>query len=77
MNTLEQIDDFAAFAKTRLGADASANIDELYGEWRRKAFADTDAKAVMASVRDIESGERGESLDSFLADFDKQRKAKK
>jgi hypothetical protein len=45
----------------------------LYGQWRSQAFRDVDASAVAASIRDLESGERGEPLEAFLADFDKQR----
>lgn len=75
MTTIQPIDDFLSFAKSALGKDDSVSIDELYGQWRSQAFKDVDAKAVAASVRDLESGERGEPLESFLADFDKQRGA--
>jgi hypothetical protein len=59
MNKLEQVDEFAAFAKMRLERDSSAGIDDLYDQWRQTAFADLDAKAVVASVKDVERGERG------------------
>ena len=74
MNTLDQINDFSAFAKSRLGSGEQVNIDQLYDEWRSKAFADVDALAIQASIRDLENGERGEPIDQFLADFDEQRK---
>ena len=74
MNTLDQIDDFTAFAKSRLGSGAQVDIDQLYDEWRSKAFADIDALAIQASIRDLENGERGESLDDFLANFEQEQK---
>ena len=74
MNTLDQINDFSAFAKSRLGNGEQVDIDRLYDEWRTQAFADVDALAMRASVRDLENGERGEPLDKFLADFEQQRK---
>jgi len=48
-------------------------IDDLYDQWRRLAFRNTDALAVQASLRDLESGERGQPIDKFLAEFDNQR----
>lgn len=75
MNTLDLLNDFSAYAKSRLSAGDQVDIDQLYEEWRRNAFGDIDALAVRASVRDLEDGERGEPLDEFLSDFDeKQRK---
>jgi hypothetical protein len=73
MSTMQQIEDFSSFAKSKIGKDDSVSIDELYGQWRSQAFRDVDASAVAASIRDLESGERGEPLEAFLADFDKQR----
>jgi hypothetical protein len=77
MSTLEQIEDFSTFAKSRLGSDDSVSIDELYSQWRGQAFKDVDQMAVAASVRDLEAGERGQLLDEFIAEFDSERKAKK
>ena len=74
MNTLDQINDFSAFAKSRLDSGEQVDIDQLYDEWRSKAFADIDALAIQASVRDLENGERGEPLDEFLANFEKEPK---
>lgn len=59
MNTVNQINEFASFALGRLQTQNQASIDDLYLEWRTEAFRDIDAAAVMASVRDIEAGERG------------------
>ncbi|WP_146415391.1 hypothetical protein [Crateriforma conspicua] len=73
MSTMEQIEDFSSFAKSRLGSDDSVSIDELYSQWRSQAFKDVDQMAVAASVRDLEAGERGQELGEFLADFDKER----
>jgi hypothetical protein len=74
MNTLDQINDFSAFAKSRLGSGEQVDIDQLYDEWRSKAFADIDALAIQASVRDLENDERGEPLDEFLANFEQEEK---
>ena len=73
MTTVEQIDDFAEFAKHQLVSGHDHSIDELYDQWRRLAFRDTDAQAVQASLRDLENGERGQPVDEFLAEFDNQR----
>ncbi len=77
MITSELIDDFSIFAKARLGVDACASIDELYDEWRQKAFRDLDAAAIAASLRDVERGERGEPVETFLADFEERQKEEK
>ncbi|MEM8671904.1 MAG: hypothetical protein AAGG48_30585 [Planctomycetota bacterium] len=74
MSTLDQINDFTAFAKSRLGSGEQVDIDRLYDEWRSKAFGDIDALAIQASIRDLESGERGEPLDEFLANFEQEQK---
>ena len=74
MNTLDQINDFSAFAKSRLGSGEQVDIDRLYDEWRSQAFADVDALAIQASMRDLENGERGEPLGEFLSKFQKERK---
>lgn len=73
MNTLDLLNDFSTYAKSRLSGE-QVDIDQLYDEWRRQAFADVDALAVRASVRDLDSGERGEPLDEFRSDFDEQQK---
>ena len=77
MSIIDQIEDFSAFAKTRIQGNQDVSIDELYGQWRDQAFASVDAHAVAASIRDIEQGERGEPLDEFLADFDAKRNTDK
>lgn len=75
MATIDQVNDFSAFATNRLNGLSGASIDELYEEWRAKAFHEIDARAVMASVRDFEAGERGRPLGEFLKDIDAERKA--
>ena len=77
MSIIDQIEDFSAFAKTRIQGNQDVSIDELYGQWRDQAFASVDAHAVAASIRDIEQGERGEPLEEFLADFDAKRSTDK
>ena len=73
MSTLDSLHEFSAFASERLAESSDPTIDELYEEWRSKKFEEIDAVAVMASVRDLESGERGQPLDKFLADFDREK----
>lgn len=73
MTTIDQVNDFSAFAADRLNGLSEASIDELYEEWRAKAFREIDARAVMASVRDLEAGERGQPLGEFLSKFDAER----
>lgn len=74
MATIDLVNDFSAFAASRLLGSAEPSIDELYEAWRTEAFREIDARAVMASVRDLEAGDRGQPLREFLADFDAERK---
>lgn len=74
MTTIDQIDDFAQFAKRLLAGGHNLTIDDLYDQWRRQALKDTDRLAVQASLRDVEKGERGQPVEEFLADFESQRK---
>ncbi|MEQ8848602.1 hypothetical protein [Botrimarina sp.] len=73
MDTASQITDFANFAMSQLQAQRKASIDDLYLEWRTEVFRDVDAAAVMASVRDVEAGERGRPVAEFLREFDAAR----
>lgn len=75
MSTIDQIEAFATFAKNQLGSGQECSIDDLYHQWRQQAFQDTDALAVQASIQDLQDGERGQSLDEFLAEFDAERRA--
>jgi len=75
METINQIEDFAMFAKDQLDASQDRTIEDLFEQWRQHAFRDTDSLAVRASIRDLENGERGEPLDDFLAEFDAERNA--
>ena len=59
METINQIEDFAAFAKGQIDAGQDRSIDDLFDEWRQRASRETDALAVQASIRDLENGERG------------------
>ena len=69
MTELEpEFDEFAQFARRH--CSAGVTIDELYDRWRSQVFRDNDASAVMASMRDLEAGERGKSLDEFLSEFE-------
>jgi hypothetical protein len=73
MTTIDQIDEFSVFAKERLGSEPDRSMDELYEEWRRRAFKDVDALAILASLRDLKNGERGQPVEEFLAEFDAER----
>lgn len=73
MTASEMLDDFVAFAKQQLEEDANASIDELYADWRAKSVSELDAQAILASVQDLENGERGVPLEDFLARFDTER----
>lgn len=70
---MDQLHDFSAFAASRLSGSQEPTIDQLYEEWRSKVFREIDGRAVMASVRDLEAGERGQPLSEFLAEFDAER----
>lgn len=72
MTVSDQIDSFSDFAKATVSAGESASIDELYSRWRATINRDVDAAAVMASVRDIEAGERGQLLSEFIDEQDRQ-----
>jgi hypothetical protein len=73
MSTSELVHDFSNFAAGRLTGATEPSIDELYEEWRSKAFQEVDAAAVMASVRDLEAGERGRPFDEFMEEFKRER----
>ena len=74
MSTIEQINDFAAFARSQAADDGSASIDDLYSQWRDRQCRDVDAAAVAASLSDLEAGERGQELGDFLSEFDQERR---
>jgi len=66
----DKIEDFTRFAKSHSSEDVT--MDELYDRWREKAFQETDALAVEASLRDMEQGEMGRPFDEFAAEFRKR-----
>lgn len=68
MSPLEkEIEQFTAFAKAN---DARAeSLDELFDHWREQSLAETDARAIAASLRDMETGETGRPFDEFSAEF--------
>jgi len=74
MTTIDQIEDFATFARNQLGSGQEHSIDDLYHQWRQHLFKDSDVLAVQASLRDLQNGERGQPLGEFLAEFDRDRK---
>jgi len=71
---LEQLQAFTEYARARIDAGANPeSIDELYDEWRTSELASVDARAVAASLRDMEQGETGRSLEEFKADFCREK----
>lgn len=71
MTTLQQIDDFANFARQLAEAEGEhVPMDDLYDRWREQAYRDEDRAAVLASIRDFENGDRGRPVQEFLADLD-------
>ncbi len=77
-SAIEQIDQFRKFVLARLSTgDASQSLDELFDEWR---FAEPlprelelNAKAIEASLRDLDSGHEGIALKDFVKEFKSSR----
>ena len=77
MTTQDQLQQFHQFAIGRLDNGGSAmTLDELYDEWRLKNPDPDelvqDCKAVAASLRDFDAGERGTDADEFKTNFRSQ-----
>jgi len=68
----DKIDDFTRFARSHSSEDIT--MDELYDRWRERAFKETDAFAVQASLHDMEQGETGRLFDEFAGEFRNRNK---
>jgi hypothetical protein len=73
-NTTRQLDQFRQFALARLQSSGSeVAIDELYDEWRLQEpdpqEINKNAKAIEASLRDLERGVQGKPKDEFVRHF--------
>lgn len=74
--TIDQLEQFRSFVLDRIGRGGSVlSIDDLYDEWRihnpSPSELEADSKAIAASLQDLDRGERGKPIDSFLQDFKK------
>jgi hypothetical protein len=70
----EELNSFYNFAELRLQrSSGDETLDEIYAEWRASnspsCLRETDVRAVQASLRDMDSGERGRSFDDFAVEF--------
>lgn len=74
MASIEQdLESFTQFAKRKIASGESAvSMDELFVQWRRQRMAAEDAAAVLASLRDMERGERGVDFETFVEEFSKR-----
>ncbi len=77
-STIDQVEQFRSFVLDRLGRGGSdSSIDELYDEWRihnpSPSELESDSKAIAASLRDLDRGDRGKSIGVFLDEFKKNR----
>ncbi len=73
MPTIELIESFSEFAKAKVDqAGNDLSIDDLYDEWRTQHPPADDLLAIKASLRDMENGDTGRSLDDFAAEFRRQ-----
>ena len=71
--TQQEIDSFHEFASAALISDASGQtIAELFDLWSSDQINEDDLKAIKASLRDLEVGERGKPLEQFRREFAEQ-----
>ena len=73
-----QLEQFRSFVLNRLDhGSEKPSIDELYDEWRiqnpTEIEAEKDAKAIAASIRDLDSGIKGRPMEEFLEEFKNNR----
>ena len=77
ITTVQLLDQFRQFALQRLSNEGKElSLDELYDEWRTQnptnEEVEQDTRAVAASLRDFDRGERGRPVGQFLAEFKKK-----
>jgi hypothetical protein len=74
LNTIEQLEQFRVFALNRLNHGAEQHsIDEWRIQNPTVTETESDAKAIAASIRDLESGITGRPMDEFLEEFKTKR----
>ena len=73
MTTIQQeLENFTVFARQQIAKDETGwSIDELFNEWRLKHPPADGAKAVQASLRDMENGNTGREFGEFADEFRK------
>jgi hypothetical protein len=71
--TSDELQQFYVFARHRLHEVSGETLDDIYAEWRssnpRADVLDQDAKAVKASLRDLDEGELGRPVGEFATEF--------
>jgi len=77
-STIDQLEQFRDFVLHRLNhGSEQPSIDELYDEWRiqnpNPSEIENDAKAIAASIRDLNSGISGRPMEEFLEEFKTKR----
>ncbi|MGN6544272.1 MAG: hypothetical protein ACTHK7_04435 [Aureliella sp.] len=77
ITTVQLLDQFRQFALQRLSNEGKElSLDELYDEWRTQNPTNEaigqDRRAVAASLRDFDRGERGRPVGQFVAEFKKK-----
>lgn len=69
----QELESFTQFARQKIQAGGpDVSMDELYDQWREAHFASEDAAAILASIRDMEQGEKGRDFSAFAGDFAKR-----
>jgi hypothetical protein len=64
------LQDFNRFARDQLAKGSSAqSIDELFDRWRIENPPADDLLAIQASIRDVDSGERGKPIDQHIEEI--------
>ena len=66
----QELESFTQFARQRIQTGgAVVSMDELYEQWRDSHFAQEDAAAILASLRDMETGQTGRDFAAFADEF--------
>ena len=70
----DELQSFYHYAELRLQSDRRGeSLDEIYAEWRAgnptPESHQTDVRAVRASLRDMDGGNTGRSIEEFAAEF--------
>jgi len=67
MSSIENdLNSFNVFVKTQVTGDLTEpSIDELFDAWRIQNPPESDLLAIRASLKDLDAGERGKSIEEF------------